>query len=87
MGATPEQRLNDSVVWVVGQQVDCFDCSSGGSNTWEFQGVFATEHAAIVACKTNMYFIFPATIGEELPEEPIDIPGAYFPISEPTGGV
>jgi hypothetical protein len=50
-------------------------------NTWEFQGVFDTEEAAIAACRTGKYFVGPIALNEALPDERANgWPGQFFPI-------
>lgn len=45
---------------------------------WTFQGVFLTEEEAIAACRDYLYFVAPAKVGEPLPHEPCEWPGARF---------
>lgn len=50
-----------------------------GGDEPEFQGVFSTEGAAIEACRTDTHCICPATLNEELAQEPSEWQGAWFP--------
>jgi len=59
-------------LWIVGRVTELGD--------WQFQGVFDTEEAAVAACKDETWFVGPVALNEELPEEAMDWPGAYFPI-------
>jgi len=58
-------------IWICGQRTGEW---IGRGTTWEFQGVFKTEAGADSACRDESYFIFPATMDEELPHEAIDAP-------------
>lgn len=46
---------------------------------WDLQGVFDSETQAVNACKTDQHFVGPVLLNEELPEEGVQWPGAYFP--------
>ncbi len=73
-GYCQQGSIGDSkTAWVCGQ-------STGEGNTWEFAGVFSSEELAIAACRDEHYFIGPATVDQQLPHEPFDWPGAYYPI-------
>lgn len=54
----------------------------GGGSVWEFCGVFSSEEKAVAACKSPNYFIGPATLDEEVPDDLQEWPGGYFPIKE-----
>lgn len=84
MSASREQHLNEQKVWIVGQSKPTVSGATW-TRVWEFQGVVASEEAAIKACKTPMYFIFPATIGEILPDESVELYGAYYPLIRSLG--
>lgn len=58
-------------LWLVGQYK--------GKEPWEFQGVFDSEDKAIGACKTDMYFIAPFILNEEIPFKTKEWPGVYYP--------
>jgi len=58
-------------LWVVGKWVD---------GDWELQGVFDTEDRAVAICEDAHYFVGPVTLNEELPDDRIVWPGAYYPI-------
>ena len=64
-------------LWIVGQVK---------SHGWEFQGVFLSKERAIAACRTDQYFIGPATINESLPHERRVWEGAYYPLAQQEGG-
>lgn len=68
--------LDGQVCWIVGQHV---------GDTWDFQGVFATEDLAVAACTHPSYFVGPATLNEALPHETSDWPGSYYPIIQSGG--
>lgn len=56
------------------------------ARTWDFQGVFSSEDAAVQACRDFTYFVGPAEIDVDLPHETIDgWPSAYFPIADDEG--
>ena len=57
--------------WIVGKWT--------GPKRWEFAGVYSTEALAVGACRSNRYFVAPAVIDEELPDEETTWPGAYYP--------
>ena len=68
-----------SKLWYVGQM-------RGGEHpdfVWDFQGVFASEELAKLACRDRMYFVAPIVLNEELPHEQVDAPGYYPLASEP----
>lgn len=49
----------------------------------EFQGVFSSEARAIAACATDHFYIFPATLDEELPLKSLGPhPKGYYPRME-----
>lgn len=49
----------------------------------EMQGVFSTQEAAIAACKTDQYCIFPMELDKALPDEPMGInPECWFPLAQ-----
>ena len=63
--------------WVCGQLRGKWN--SKGRCIWDFQGIYSTEKRAVAACRNAKYFIFPATLDKELPDEPIDAAGGYYP--------
>lgn len=65
-------------VWIVGQLRD--------RKPWEFQGVFSSQEKAVAACRNERYFIGPAVVDAEIPDDSRDPQewGAYFPLE---GGV
>lgn len=67
-------RPGPTFVWVVGQHklID---------GVWEFIGVFSTEEKAVAACRDYTYFVGPARIDEQLPDETVEWTGSYYPIS------
>lgn len=64
-------------VWVCGQSI-----GPHGTGAWSFAGVFYSKEDAINACRDENYFIGPAVIGDELPHEPFNWKGAYYPKAE-----
>jgi hypothetical protein len=64
-------------VWIAGQYRGQFP----EGTAWDFQGVFATEAEAIAACENPSYFVFPATVGERLPDQMQEAPGCYYPLA------
>jgi hypothetical protein len=66
-----DARLNK--FWIVGK-------SLGGSNHWEFQGVFDDEQKALRACPHGApYFLAPAFLNEVLPQATLAWKGLYWP--------
>ena len=64
-----------TTVYVVGRAT-----SQGTPPTWEFQGVFSTESAAVEACRDETYWTGPAELDQQLPHETMpEWPGAWFP--------
>jgi hypothetical protein len=61
-------------VWIIGKW--------NGSLPWAFMGVVDNQAAAVAACRTNDYFIGPATLGELLPDPNHVWPGQYYPKRE-----
>jgi len=47
---------------------------------WDFQGVFSEKSQAIKACRNWRYFVFSATLGEELSDESCQEESAFYPI-------
>ena len=47
---------------------------------WDFQGIFDDKEKAIAACRDEKYFIAPAVLNKNLPDDQIDWPGAYYPL-------
>ena len=67
-------------LWLVGKHIqDVGD----EATAWEFGGVFATEDEAVAACTADEFFVFPAILGEALPDETYIMPGCYYPRVEP----
>lgn len=73
----PANVLDGQSCWIVGQALIAEDGVDHGA--WLFQGVFATEELAVVACVGRNYFVGPATLNEALPNEAEDWPGHYYP--------
>ena len=46
---------------------------------WEFMGIFDSEDKAIAACKNKHYFVGEAILNQDLTDEKIEWPGAYYP--------
>jgi len=74
------------MLWAVGQPR--YESPEGsGLWVWDFQGVFSTEEKAIWACKGDDWYVFPVEVDEELPEDPVSAPGAYYPNLEREEGI
>lgn len=60
-------------LWIVGKLVDdeCY---------WEFAGVYDSEEKALEACKGIKYFIGPAVLNNNIPDETTEWEGAYYPL-------
>lgn len=71
---------NGQQVWIAGKNTTPESATKGDAETWEFAGVFLTEQEAVAACKDWQYFIGPAVLGEDTPEESVDWEGAYYPL-------
>ncbi len=67
-------------LWIVGQTREYGPPQQG--SRWDFQGVFDSERKALAACKTPAYWIAPIELNQELPEEPLELPGACFPLGD-----
>ena len=67
--------MNKSL-WVCGQ----FIATAQKGTVWCFAGIFSSEQLAINACRTEAYFIAPATLDTELPHETFTWPGCYYPL-------
>lgn len=65
-------------VWLCGKVVKDGDM-------WNVQGVFTSEELAIAACRDEYYFIGPVVVDESLPDEPVEWPGAYYPLARDEG--
>jgi hypothetical protein len=48
---------------------------------WEFQGVFDSEERALTACRNWRYFLAPAEVNQELPDEFCEWVGTRYPIT------
>jgi hypothetical protein len=68
-------------LWLVGQCREYAPPSIG--SRWDFQGCFDSEETAVAACKTSAYFVMPFELNQELPEEPVEVPGGYYPMVSP----
>ena len=64
-------------LWMCGQLMG--EWNKDGS-VWGFQGVFDSEEKAIVACRTDKYFITPIELNVNLPHEICDVDGSYYPL-------
>lgn len=60
-------------LWIVGLWHD---------TSWTIEGVYDSEDKAVLACKTDMYFIGPATLNEPLPAGVVFWPGSYYPLAK-----
>lgn len=68
--------MGDIELWIVGQWKEE---TTNERTIWEFQGVFDSEELAIAACRTDDYFIAPATLNKPLPHEFVNWVGSYYP--------
>lgn len=59
--------------WIVGKTLDWNTCS------WEFQGVFEDEDAAVQACIDERFFVGPAHLNLRVPFDRTEWVGAYYP--------
>jgi len=64
-------------LWGCGQ----FIAETPDGIVWEFQGAFENRDASIKACKDYQWFIFSFNLGEELPEQSLDMPGFEYPLA------
>jgi hypothetical protein len=62
-------------VFIVGKIIEYRETGS----KWEFCGVFDSEEKAKKACLSYLYFIGPAVLNRNIPDETIPWDGAYFP--------
>jgi len=77
--ATNNSKVN-SIVWLAVQvQANPED---DRPYPLEIIGVFRTRKAAEQACQEPTDCIGPLTIGEILPREMVEWPGAYYPLAE-----
>ncbi len=58
----------------------CGQAKSEDGRCWEFQGIFSTKEKAIAACRHEWYFIAPVELDAELPDETVEMAGAYYPL-------
>ncbi len=63
--------MPDTLLWIVGKR---------NAFGWEFMGVFDSEEKAVAACRTLKYFVGPAKLNEQLPDETNKWKGAYYPL-------
>lgn len=61
-------------------------CKKTGPERFEFAGVFDTEAIAVNACRTRSYCVCPAVLNEELPDDLVLWPGAYYPLTKEAEG-
>lgn len=47
--------------------------------SWELQGVYTTERAAIASALPENYFVGPVVANEPMPDETVVWPGCYYP--------
>jgi len=65
-------------LWLVGQ----YRSGENPNIVWDFQGIFSTKEKALAACRNEWYFIAPIPLDAELPDEVIQMPGAYYPLKK-----
>lgn len=66
-----------SELWVVGQIK-----GKQSAGVWEFQGIFDSEAKAEAACRNPRYFMLPAMLNEEIPDETVMPTDARYPAYE-----
>lgn len=64
-----------TLLYVVGKKLE-------GFQSWEFIGVFADESMAILACTTDAHFIGPTVLNQNVGDEQIPWPDAWYPLLE-----
>ncbi len=50
-----------------------------GNDRWEFAGVFSTADKAVTACRDRTYFVAPAPLDFQPPENTETWPGLFWP--------
>lgn len=65
-------------LWVVGDTA----AETEHGQVWFIKGVFSSEEKALAACSEESDFIGELTLDEQLPNERMVWPGAYYPLSE-----
>lgn len=65
-------------LWICGKWISG-DSISGV--VWEYQGVFFSKTKAVSACKNRNYFIAPANIDKEIPDETVAWVGLEYPLA------
>lgn len=65
-------------LWIVGQNT-AEDPYAEGAKSWEFVGVYSSEHLAVDACGTERHFVGLVTLDDTLPDETVEWPHAYYP--------
>ena len=65
-------------LWLVGQ----YRSGEIPNIVWDFQGIFSTKGKALAACRNEWYFIAPIALDVELPDEVVQMPGAYYPLKK-----
>jgi len=64
-------------LWLVGRYISKHE----DGPCWEWIGIFDSEQKAIDSCRDESYFIGPATLNEVLPNETVDWPRCYYPMT------
>ena len=56
-----------------------------GDKCWKHcvRGVFNSKASANALCTSDMFYVFPMTMNEVIPEGPFENPVAYYPHGEP----
>ena len=62
--------------WVVGK-IDSLD----DFHSWEFCGLYDSEESAVQMCKTDLHFVGPVELNQNL-ESGVDWPLCYYPLFE-----
>lgn len=68
------------VVWICGKFFGRLNDESPAS-AWSVAGAFSTAAKAEAACRDETYFVGPLAIDEQLPDDEVMWPGAYYPLA------
>lgn len=64
-------------MWIVGR----FVAETPQGMVWDFQGAFADRDGAVAACDDATFFIGPCVVGQKLPRDTTEWPGAEYPLA------
>lgn len=71
-----EDKVNKEY-WMVGKLIKYYKEGS----RWEWYGLYDSEEKAVARCRTKDYFVGPVILNEEIPDEPREWPGGYYPLA------